>query len=354
MTVKLQNNTASTLAVAISNSDLSLIVAAGTGNSFPTLGASEYFYATLQDANGVIEIVKVTARTSDTFTIVRAQEGSTASAFVAGSLVELRVTAQGVYDAVSDEVTAELVSYLDKATYDPTTVAGDAFSMDNMVEGADAKILTATERTNIATAAAGFTNWDAAYGWGDHGAVGYLTDITTQNLGTLSDITLTSIASGEILKWNGSAWINNTLAEASILSTSGGTLTGFLDVNDQELRQPKIKDYSEVVNTLGNVTGSTSIDLTLGNVITATVTGNTTFSFVNPSVAANTSSSFTLILQNGGAFTVTWPSGSPPEVWWGGGSAPTLTVSGYDVITFFTTNGGTTWYGFPAGLNMSV
>lgn len=36
------------------------------------------------------------------------------------------------------------------ATYDPTTVASDAFAMDNMVEGATTKILTATERTNIA------------------------------------------------------------------------------------------------------------------------------------------------------------------------------------------------------------
>jgi hypothetical protein len=34
----------------------------------------------------------------------------------------------------------------------------------------------------------------------------------------LSDTTLTAIATGEILKWTGSAWINNTLAEASIAS----------------------------------------------------------------------------------------------------------------------------------------
>lgn len=34
--------------------------------------------------------------------------------------------------------------------YDPTGVAGDAFNMDNMVEGASHKILTAAERTDIA------------------------------------------------------------------------------------------------------------------------------------------------------------------------------------------------------------
>lgn len=47
-------------------------------------------------------------------------------------------------------------------------------------------------------------------------------------LDALSNVTITSNSSGEILKWNGSAWINNTLAEAGIVSSalsgqSGGT-----------------------------------------------------------------------------------------------------------------------------------
>ena len=32
----------------------------------------------------------------------------------------------------------------------------------------------------------------------------------------LSDAIITSVASGELLKWNGSAWVNNTLAEAGV------------------------------------------------------------------------------------------------------------------------------------------
>src|SRR6056300_824692 len=39
-------------------------------------------------------------------------------------------------------------------------------------------------------------------------------------LDSLSNTTITSNSSGEILKWNGSAWVNNTLAEAGIASTS--------------------------------------------------------------------------------------------------------------------------------------
>jgi hypothetical protein len=41
-----------------------------------------------------------------------------------------------------------------------------------------------------------------------------------QNLSDLEDVTITSVAAGEILKWSGSAFINNTLAEAGIQSAS--------------------------------------------------------------------------------------------------------------------------------------
>lgn len=50
-------------------------------------------------------------------------------------------------------------------------------------------------------------------------------------LDSLSNVTISANSSGEILKWNGSAWINNTLAEAGIAATgdiptvNNGTLT---------------------------------------------------------------------------------------------------------------------------------
>jgi len=60
---------------------------------FPTLGGGDYFYCTLSNVANTIEIVKVTARSTDTFTIVRAQDNTTASAFVTGDKVELRLVA---------------------------------------------------------------------------------------------------------------------------------------------------------------------------------------------------------------------------------------------------------------------
>lgn len=88
------NNGASTLASGITNSATSLTVQAGHGARFPSITGSNYFYVTLED-NPVTkrEIVKVTARSTDTFTIVRAQQNTTASAFSAGDKVEQRLTA---------------------------------------------------------------------------------------------------------------------------------------------------------------------------------------------------------------------------------------------------------------------
>lgn len=45
---------------------------------------------------------------------------------------------------------------------------------------------------------------------------GFISGITDEPLSDLNDVTIAAIASGEILKWNGTAWINNTLTEAGI------------------------------------------------------------------------------------------------------------------------------------------
>lgn len=96
MPLKLANNAAGTLSTPITASDVGLVLTSGDGAKFPTLSSGDYFYATLLSTGGTREIVKATARVGDTLTIVRAQEGTTASSFSSGSLLELRVTAASV------------------------------------------------------------------------------------------------------------------------------------------------------------------------------------------------------------------------------------------------------------------
>jgi len=142
----------------------------------------------------------------------------------------------------------------------------------------------------------------------------------------------------------------NTIAE-----DTSPQLGGDLDCNshginmgDQVLDQPKLRDYGETVSAIGSDTTPT-LNLENGNVFTDTIaTGTTTFTFSNPP-ASGTAGSFTLILTNGGSQTVNWPG----SVKWAGSTAPSLTTSGVDILTFITINAGTTWYGFSAGLEMS-
>jgi hypothetical protein len=107
MTVQLKNNAVGFLASAISNSDISATLTSGSGATFPAAGGSDYFYATISTTAGGYEIVKVTNKSGDVFTIVRAQEGTSASSFAAGSRVELRVTAQAIIDAINDRLTTK-------------------------------------------------------------------------------------------------------------------------------------------------------------------------------------------------------------------------------------------------------
>lgn len=102
---------------------------------------------------------------------------------------------------------------------------------------------------------------------------------------------------------------------------AGGTLTG------------------AVVEKLTSLSGtSVSLNLKTANNFTHNVTANTAFT-----VTANTGNSFqlgTLVLTNGGLHSVRWPSSFK----WADGAPPSLMESGIDVITFFTINGGTTYY----------
>ena len=90
MAVKFTNNAKTTLASGINNSATSITVA--DGSVFPSLAAGEYFYVTFDDAT-YNEIAKVTARSGNVLTVIRAQDNTTARAFANGSDAHLRITA---------------------------------------------------------------------------------------------------------------------------------------------------------------------------------------------------------------------------------------------------------------------
>lgn len=97
----LTNNAVSVLAGAITTTATSLVVSAGHGARFPVLATGEWFPATLVKMVGATvqrEVVKVTARDLDVFTIIRGDDDTTPLAFAAGDVIECRITA-GVLNA---------------------------------------------------------------------------------------------------------------------------------------------------------------------------------------------------------------------------------------------------------------
>lgn len=91
MAVAYTNNASTTLSATITNSATSLSVTSGHGVKFPSTATGDHFYITLTNGASDVEIMKVTARSTDTFTVVRAQDGTTAQGWAAGDKIELRV-----------------------------------------------------------------------------------------------------------------------------------------------------------------------------------------------------------------------------------------------------------------------
>lgn len=123
MPIKLKNNVVGYLASAINSVDTGIALETGDGSNFPALNAGEYFYATLVSTNGTLEVVKVTARSGDSLSVTRAQEGSIAVGFAAGSKLELRITAQSIVDTIETYV-FNVINY--SATYDAPSISAGA------------------------------------------------------------------------------------------------------------------------------------------------------------------------------------------------------------------------------------
>lgn len=103
MAVKFSNNAKTTISGSLTTSATSVTVA--DASNFPTLGAGDYTYATLAEAAtpANLEIVKVTAISSNTLTVTRAQQGTSARSFSASDLCELRVTSGLMEEAIDEK-----------------------------------------------------------------------------------------------------------------------------------------------------------------------------------------------------------------------------------------------------------
>ena len=117
MGVLFTNNASTTLSAAISSTSATSISVASS-STFPAPGAGEYFYATIDDGTNN-EIVKVTAVSGTTWTVVRASDNTTARTFSSGDTVQLRAAAALLTD-IQQNIAAKSAN---QTVYNATTAS---------------------------------------------------------------------------------------------------------------------------------------------------------------------------------------------------------------------------------------
>lgn len=163
------------------------------------------------------------------------------------------------------------------------------------------------------------TNWDTAFGWGDHSVEGYLTSFTeTDPIYTASSWYSTTNNSSN---WDTAyGWGNH--ASANYFSAAGGTITGNTTINATLKVQAAVSNAQD----FGVTTGTVTINFANANFGNVTCAGNITLATSNlPTSGAAT---YILRITNGGDYTVGFPVGTK----FIGGQTPTLTSGGTDYL----------------------
>jgi hypothetical protein len=175
--------------------------------------------------------------------------------------------------------------------------------------------------------------------------------LSTAELNTLDGITASTT---ELNYVDGVTSNIQTQLDGKLTSFALETYTGDVDI-DGELT---VSSYNETYQAVTSSSNATTINCEAGNVFSNTLSENTTFTFSNPP-ANGTAYGFSLkIVQDASAsgYTVTWPAAVvwPSSSQYQATGAPriTSTASAVDQFVFYTHDGGTTWYGFTAGLNL--
>jgi hypothetical protein len=137
-----------------------------------------------------------------------------------------------------------------------------------------------------------------------------------------------------------------TTANIVTANVTGTATVTAVQMADNNLIRPKLLDYAIKGSALGDTGTAATINFESANFFSATSTAATTWAFSNP-VASGDFGGFVLELNNGGAYTQTWPA----AVDWPAGTAPTLTASGKDLLVFVTRDGGTIYHGMAASLD---
>lgn len=158
---------------------------------------------------------------------------------------------------------------------------------------------------------------------------------------TLSRTVIESSNADAPINLSGAAVVYVTAAAEDILQPVGSTIDN-----------ATFEAYKEKVTTVGTVSTSTyDIDTSLSNIFDITLGANVTFTFTNPPSSGFSRPVVIILRQDGtGSRTATFTNAKYTE-----GQLPTLSTgtNDIDVLSFFTVDAGTSWFGTFAMANVS-
>src|SRR3990167_3744444 len=179
------------------DSGTSLVVQSGDGAKFPTVSFNATVWPTgVQPLTTNAEIVRVTAISTDTFTITRAQESSTARSIIVGDQIAATITAKTLTDAESHLIDA--ITDVDTTTDAPDLSEVLKWNGTNWVPAA----YNYEFAFSIATFSDGISDTSQLIGSGTWQAIGAVSFTATYN-NEPGGMTAQVALSGSSVAWSG-------------------------------------------------------------------------------------------------------------------------------------------------------
>ena len=188
-------------------------------------------------------------------------------------------------------------------------------------------------------------------GGGGGGGSYTLPTATTSILGGVKvDGTTITINNGVISSTGGGG--SYTLPTASTSTLGGVKVDGStITISNGVIKVSKLQAYSETVITNIVSTTTYNLDLSAANIFDFTLSNNVTFTFINPPASGSLFSVSVILRQDSvGNRLATFTNAKYSD-----GILPVLssTANQIDVLSFFTVNGGSFWFGTFAMANVS-